>query len=174
MAVDWFGISFLVFIHTIKLVPSINESLLADSLSMRISMQSPLLCTTFVSLQFAQTSCTSHGGPDFLSESFEMVFFFLCLTIFDVWGDIIIKRIVDIIDLLFSMLTKTVSLKMYIKSYAHTDFQDQEISRSTISRFFKNRGNIINVYVMAYFAGLDTFSYTQVRAKRDTRRPAAT
>ena len=27
-------------------------------------------------------------GPDFLSESFEIVFFFLFLAIFDAWGDI--------------------------------------------------------------------------------------
>lgn len=93
-----------------------------------------------------------------------MVFFFLFLAIFDAWGDIYIyrKRIMDIIDLLFSMLTYSVSLCIF-KALFPISSRKSEISLQKIESDSNRKGNIINIYIMAYFAGLETFSYTQVR-----------
>lgn len=71
----------------------------------------------------------------------------------------------DIIDLLFSMLTYSVSLCIFAISS-----RKSEISLQTIESDSNRKGNIINIYIMAYFAGLETFSYTQVRdVQRDVQ-----
>lgn len=84
-------------------------------------------------------------------------------------GEIYRKRIMDIIDLLFSMLTYSVSLCIF-KALFPISSRKSEISLQKIESDSNRKGNIINIYIMAYFAGLETFSYTQVRdVQRDVQ-----
>ena len=76
-------------------------------------------------------------------------------------GEIYRKRIMDIIDLLFSMLTYSVSLCIF-KALFPIPSRKSKISLQKIESDSNRKGNIINIYIMAYFAGLETFSYTQV------------